>query len=135
MYSHVARAFTTLLIAHALLVPHRRRGKVLEKEEATVAESGIDEKGFIVVFVTKPVKAAAEPSAAPAATPAAAAPAPAAAVAAAAAATPAVNAAPSAPPAAAEPTGASFGSLLTGSALETAVTSICEMGFAREEVW
>ena len=133
MYSHVARAFTTLLIAHALLVPHRRRGKVLEKEEATVAESGIDEKGFIVVFVTKPVKAAAEPSAAPAATPVAAAPAPAAAVAA--AATPAVNAAPSAPPAAAEPTGASFGSLLTGSALETAVTSICEMGFAREEVW
>lgn len=111
------------------------RGKVLDKEEATVGECGMDEKGFIVLFVAKDAKKAEAPKPAGEAAPSAAATPPAPAAAApptvAAAVTPA--AAPAAE-AAAEPTGASFGSLLTGSALETAVANICEMGFEREEV-
>lgn len=95
-----------------------------------MAECSIEEKGFIVVFVTKPAKAAVEPSTVPAVTPAApAASTPVPAPAAAAAAIPATTVA-----ATAEPAGAAFGSLLTGSALETAISNICEMGFAREEV-
>ena len=93
-----------------------------------MAECSIEEKGFIVVFVTKPTKAAVEPSAAPTVTPAdpaASTPVPAPA----AAAIPATTVA-----ATAEPAGAGFGSLLTGSSLETAISNICEMGFAREEV-
>ena len=111
-----------------MYIQFNNRGKVLDKEDATVAECAIEEKGFIVVFVTKPAKPAAEPSTATTATP----PAPAAS-----AAPPAATpdaAAPTAPAAAAQPTGAAFGSLLTGSALDTAVANICEMGFDREEV-
>ncbi|GLC44031.1 hypothetical protein PLESTB_000221600 [Pleodorina starrii] len=123
------------------------KGKVLD-DGTTVGDNQITEQGFIVVFVqpkkaeapkpaaapapvaTEPAQAA--PSAVPAAqTPAAQAPAPA----------PTPAAAPAPAPAAAEAaahpadayTTAASG-LLAGSALETAVSNICEMGFPRDEV-
>ncbi|GAX79978.1 hypothetical protein CEUSTIGMA_g7417.t1 [Chlamydomonas eustigma] len=114
------------------------RGKVLDNEAATVAECAIDEQGFVVLFVTKktePPKAATTP--APASTPAVPSTETSAAAATPPAAThpaaPAAVAAPTAAPTAVD-TGSAFGSLLTGSALETAVSNICEMGFPREDV-
>jgi UV excision repair protein RAD23 len=110
----------------------------LDNEAATVAECAIDEQGFVVLFVTKKAEApkvAATPALAP--PPAAAAETPAATPAAAPAATgPAAGAAAPtiAPDAAVADAGAAFGSLLTGSALETAVSNICEMGFPRDDV-
>ncbi|KAG1668649.1 hypothetical protein FOA52_002503 [Chlamydomonas sp. UWO 241] len=116
------------------------KGKVLADDAVTVTAAGIDETGFVVVFVSKPAVVApahaaahaAAPVAAPAAAPAAdpaAAPAPSAA--------PAAAAAAPAQPAAGAATGAGGaggGGMLTGSVLETTVANICEMGFERTEV-
>ncbi|KXZ50210.1 hypothetical protein GPECTOR_17g847 [Gonium pectorale] len=119
------------------------KGKVLD-DATTVGDNQITEQGFIVVFV-QPKKAEAPkpaappaPAAEPAASPAPAAQAPAAAAAPSPAA-PAAAAPAAAPVAAgAAPAGDAYTSaasgLLAGSALETAVNNICEMGFPREEV-
>ncbi|PNW79780.1 hypothetical protein CHLRE_08g366400v5 [Chlamydomonas reinhardtii] len=127
------------------------KGKVLD-DATTVGDNQVTEQGFIVVFIqpkkaeapkpaAAPAPAAAEPAAAtaasvPAATPTAA---PAAdAPAATPAAAPTAAAAPAAAPAAGGAPADSYTSaasgLLAGSALETAIANICEMGFPREEV-
>eukprot|EP00197_Chlamydomonas_leiostraca_P002491 CAMPEP_0202857126 /NCGR_PEP_ID=MMETSP1391-20130828/179_1 /ASSEMBLY_ACC=CAM_ASM_000867 /TAXON_ID=1034604 /ORGANISM="Chlamydomonas leiostraca, Strain SAG 11-49" /LENGTH=392 /DNA_ID=CAMNT_0049535885 /DNA_START=95 /DNA_END=1273 /DNA_ORIENTATION=- len=119
------------------------KGKVLDNEGSTVADNSITEQGFIVVFV-QPVKKAAAAPEAPAAAPASAAttsaapaagaaPAPAAPAAAPA---PVQPAAPAAPAAAAGPVdySSAASNLLSGAALEGAISNICEMGFEREQV-
>ncbi|KAJ9522183.1 hypothetical protein QJQ45_005238 [Haematococcus lacustris] len=115
------------------------KGKVLENDTQTVSECGFTETGFIVVFIQPPKKAEAKPAAAPAAVvqPAAeAAPAPVSDTPAApAAATPAPAAATDpAPAAAASGYSSAASSILTGAALEAAITEICAMGFERDQV-
>ncbi|KAL6762625.1 XPC-binding domain-containing protein [Haematococcus lacustris] len=124
------------------------KGKVLENDTQTVSECGFTETGFIVVFIQPPKKAEAKPAAAPAAVvqpaaeaaPVAAPPAPVAAPvsdtpAAPAAATPAPAAATDpAPAAAASGYSSAASSILTGAALEAAITEICAMGFERDQV-
>ncbi|MEW5300632.1 MAG: hypothetical protein WDW36_003547 [Sanguina aurantia] len=113
------------------------KGKVLEDAAATIGSSNVTDVGFIVVFIQK--KAEPAKVAAPVEAPAAPAPAQAApstpAPAAAAAASPAAAAAAAA---ASTPSGDVYSSaasgLVSGSAYNTAVDNICEMGFAREEV-
>ncbi|GLI65743.1 hypothetical protein VaNZ11_009344 [Volvox africanus] len=122
------------------------KGKVLD-DGTTVGENQITEQGFIVVFVQPKKAEAPKPAAAPApaATESAAAP-PTSAPAAPTPPPPAPVPAPVAPAAAPAPapvaplphpadayTAAASG-LLAGSALESAIANICEMGFPREDV-
>jgi UV excision repair protein RAD23 len=132
------------------------KGRVLEDDGKAVSDYGVDESGFLVVFVKKAAPPPAAPTPAPAASAAAGGGEAAAATttppppAAARADAPAAGAA--AAPAAATPTPAGGGAiaqqeaanvdpfaaggsgLLSGPALQAAVGSIMEMGFSREDV-
>lgn len=134
------------------------KGKILDNEASSVAENGVSEAGFIVVFVQPKKAEAAKPSAAAAGSTSAASAAPAASATGAAPspATPATHAAAAPTPAApapaataadagAAPAAAATGvqpaelfgsaaSFLAGPALEAAVNGIMEMGFPRDEV-
>lgn len=126
------------------------KGKVLDNDASHLQAYGVDEQGFMVVFIQKkdapkpaaapgstsaPVAAPAAVPAVPDAPPAPAAPASVPPAAETAAAAPAVPV-PAAPEAGqpADPYSSAASSLLSGGALEGAVASIVEMGFPREEV-
>eukprot|EP00199_Chlamydomonas_sp_CCMP681_P001812 CAMPEP_0119109034 /NCGR_PEP_ID=MMETSP1180-20130426/16885_1 /TAXON_ID=3052 ORGANISM="Chlamydomonas cf sp, Strain CCMP681" /NCGR_SAMPLE_ID=MMETSP1180 /ASSEMBLY_ACC=CAM_ASM_000741 /LENGTH=354 /DNA_ID=CAMNT_0007094729 /DNA_START=12 /DNA_END=1076 /DNA_ORIENTATION=- len=108
------------------------KGKVLADDSASLAVCGVTELGFIVLFVQAPPKLAAAPAVA-SETSAPASGSTAVASTTVPAAAPTV--APAAAPAAVEgPAASGASSLLSGSALETAIAGICEMGFDRIEV-
>ncbi|TPX36203.1 hypothetical protein SmJEL517_g01494 [Synchytrium microbalum] len=113
-------------------------GKVLA-DEKTMADLGVKDKDLMVLMVSKPKAATSSSSAAaPAPAPVAAVPAPTTTTTTPAAAdlTPTTTTAPSTTPVAAAPAAAdtAFAGLATGGALQSAITSLMEMGYTREEV-